>query len=59
VFIWGLGFKLQNIKNPRCIFQDEKGIIDLKMGYRHGVYIQKGSERAFTWGENTFGQTGN
>jgi len=29
------------------------------MGHRHGVYLQKGSQQVFTWGENTFGQTGN
>ena len=41
------------------IFEDSKGIKDLKFGLRHGIYIQRETNSAFSWGERTFGQTGN
>jgi alpha-tubulin suppressor-like RCC1 family protein len=41
------------------LFEDKQGIKDLKFGLRHGIYIQQHTGNAFSWGERTFGQTGN
>lgn len=59
VYVWGLGFKLETIKQPKHIFTDGQGISELKMGLMHGVYIQQKNKQAYSWGDNTFGQTGN
>lgn len=59
VYIWGLGFKLQMLREPTVLFQDELGISDIKFGLRHGVYIQNQTKKVYSWGESTFGQTGN
>lgn len=41
------------------IFEVKNGIIDIKFGLRHGVYINAKDKQAYSWGERTFGQTGN
>ena len=41
------------------IFKDSLGIKDLQFGLNHGLYTQESSGTVFSWGDNTFGQTGN
>jgi alpha-tubulin suppressor-like RCC1 family protein len=41
------------------IFRDDLGIVDLKFGYKHGLYIQGRTNKVLSWGDKTFGQTGN
>ena len=60
VYIWGFGFKNEKVEKPKLLFQDEQGgILDVQFGLRHGVYLQKKTNQAFSWGDRTFGQTGN
>ena len=59
VYVWGLGFKMEVEKQPRLIFTDTAGITDLDFGVRHGVYISSFNSQAYSWGDTTFGQTGN
>ena len=59
VYIWGQGFKSEKIKKPKMIFRDKLGIVDLKFGYKHGLYIQGKTHKVLSWGDKTFGQTGN
>ena len=35
------------------------GIIDLKLGLKHGMYIQEQTYDLYSWGDNTYGATGN
>ena len=39
VFIWGLGFRSEALDYPLLLFQDTRGIFDIKFGRNHGVYI--------------------
>ena len=59
VYIWGQGFKQEKIPEPRMIFQDTRGIDTLKFGWNYGLYICKSSGQLYSWGDKTFGQTGN
>ena len=59
VYIWGNGFKNERIEEPKLIFREEEGILDLQMGLKHGLYIQETTRKLKSWGDSTFGQTGN
>lgn len=58
-FFWGQGFKNEKITSPKFFFSDPNGIKDLRFGLNHGLYIQNKSRTLFSWGDRSFGQTGN
>ena len=41
------------------MFSDPDGVFDLKLGLNHGIYIQDSTRNVYSWGDDTFGQTGN
>ena len=41
------------------LFTDGKGIKDLQFGLKHGLYIQSKTRNLYSWGDKTYGQTGN
>lgn len=59
VFFWGQGFRHDKHRQPKHMFSTCKGIKDLKMGWRHVLYIDEETSGLFSWGDTTFGQTGN
>ena len=61
VYVWGCSFRNEGevISIPSLLFHDKNGIEDVQLGRNHGAYIQSKTSRMFTWGDHSFGQTGN
>ena len=59
VFIWGQGLRNERLLKPKLIFTENDGIKDLRFGFKHGLYINAKSQQVYSWGDNSFGQTGN
>lgn len=60
-YVWGCSFRNEGevVAVPHLLFHDKNGIEDVQLGRNHGAYVQSRTSRMFTWGDHSFGQTGN
>ena len=59
LFYWGSGIRAEKVRKPSYLFSTHKGIKNLKAGWRHILFTDEFSNNLYSWGDNTYGQTGN
>lgn len=59
MFFWGEGFRQDRVRAPTLLFSTNAGVKDLKVGWRHVLYVDEEQGGLYSWGDTTFGQTGN
>ena len=59
VYIWGQGLRNERLVRPKLIFTEPDGIKDLRFRFKHGLYINAQNHQVYSWGDSSFGQTGN